>query len=140
MVEPEVLDELVRLLNDSTSPTVNTSMRLPGPLQQAAALAVKHLRLAGSTTELTSSALRQVLETAVMAEALEAHYEGNPGARPSLGDVAVALAHQDGSPLADDEEAIRAAAVVVAARHPDADADDVLLWVEAQRAAEPSAA
>lgn len=115
-------------------------MRLPGPLQQAAALAVKHLRLAGSTTELTSSALRQVLETAVMSAALEAQYEAHPHTRPSLGDVAVALAQQDGSPLADDEDAIRAAAEVVAARHPDADADDVLLWVEAQRAARPSAA
>ena len=100
MVELQVLDEINRLLDADGDTTVNTSMRLPATLRDAAALAVQHLGVAGSTTSLTAAALRRALETAVTEAALEAHFEQHPHARPSLAEVALALAAQDGSPLA----------------------------------------
>lgn len=103
------------------------------------ALAVEHLGIAGSATELTASALRQSLETVLMEAALDLHFEQHPDARPSLGDVAVALAQQDGFVLAEGPDEILRAALEVQDRHPAADADDVLLWVEAQRAARSAA-
>jgi hypothetical protein len=129
------IDEINRLLDEASEETVNTSMRLPAYLRDAAALAVTHLGVAASTTMLTSTALRQTLETAVMDAALQAHYAQHPDVRPTMADVALALAAQDGSPLAERPALIYAAADAVLARHPDADADDVLLWVEAQQAA-----
>ena len=84
---------------------------------------------------LTGAALRQALETAVMTAELEEHYRRHPNARPSLAEVALALAAQDGSPLADRPELLQRAAEEVVKRRPDADPDDVLLWAEAQQAA-----
>ena len=133
--ELAVLDEINRLLEADDGATVNTSMRLPAALRDAAALAVEHLGVASSTTTMTASALRQALETAVMTAALEAHYRDHPHARPSLVEVALALAAQDRSPLAHRRHTIERAADEVLARRPDADADDVLLWAEAQHAA-----
>lgn len=135
MAELEVLDEINRLLDADGEGTVNTSMRLPTALRDAAAVAVRHLGVADSTTSLTAAALRRLLETEVMKAALEAHFAQHPDARPSLAEVALALALQDGSPLADRPELIERAATQVVARHPHADADDVLLWAEAQQAA-----
>jgi hypothetical protein len=129
-----VLDRINDLLDAVDSATVNTSMRLPSALRDAAALAVERLGVASSTTTLTAAALRSALETVVMEAALEAHYAQHPSARPSLAEVALALAAQDGSPLAGRPGIIERAAVEVATRHPDADADDVLLWAEAQHA------
>ena len=128
------LDEINRLLDEASAETVNTSMRLPVHLRDAAALAVAHLGVATSTTVLTATALRQTIETAVMDAALRAHYAQHPEVRPTVAEVALALAAQDGSPLAERPALIHAAAAAVIARHPDADADDVLLWVEAQQA------
>lgn len=112
-------------------------MRLPSALRDAASLAVEHLGIAASTTTLTAAALRSALETAVMEAALESHYEQHPNARPSLAEVALALAAQDGSPLADRPDIIERAAADVTKGHPGADADDVLLWAEAQHAVGP---
>lgn len=134
MTDLAVLDQINHLLDATDASTVNTSMRLPATLRDAAALAVEHLGVASSTTTLTAGALRSALETAVMAAALEAHYRRYPDAKPSLAEVALALAAQDGSPLADRMDLIEGAAAEVSARHPDADADDVLLWAEAQQA------
>lgn len=122
------------LLDATDGGTVNTSMRLPSALRDAAALAVERLGVAASTTTLTAEALRSALETAVLEAALHAHYRRHPDARPTLSEVALALAAQDGSPLADRPDVIEAAAAEVVARHPGADADDVLLWAEAQQA------
>jgi len=133
----DVLDEINDLLDADDDSTVNTSMRLPSALRDAAALAVEHLGVAPSTTNLTVGALRSALETAVMAAALEAHYREHPDARPLLAEIAFALAAQDGSPLADRPDIIERAAADVVARHPAADADDVLLWAEAQQAVTP---
>ncbi len=128
------LDEINRLLDETPVETVNTSMRLPTNLRDAAALAVEHLGIASSTTVLTTLALRQTIETAVMSAALEAHYEQHPQARPTLAEIALALAVQQRSPLADMPDRVHAAAQAVLERHPDADAYDVLLWAEAQHA------
>jgi hypothetical protein len=135
MTALEVLDRINELLDAEDSSTVNTSMRLPTALRDAAALAVEHLAVAPSTTTLAAAALRSVLETAVMEAALQAHYRVHPEARPSLAEVALALAAQDGSPLAGRPDLIEQAAADVLARHPEADGDDVLLWAEAQQAA-----
>jgi len=129
------LDQIIELLESDNDATVNTSMRLPVALRDAAALAVEHLGIASSTTTLTASALRAVLETTVMESALEAHYRQHPHSRPSLAEVALALAGQDGSVLAHRRDIIEQAAADVTARRPNADADDVLLWAEAQAAA-----
>ena len=131
----DVLDRLNELLDSTDDTTVNTSMRLPAALRDAAALAVTELSIAPSTTTLTASALRHVLETAVMSAALDAHYELHPQARPSLVDVALALAAQDGAPLAARRDLLEQAGPQVLRRRPGADADDVLLWAEAQLAA-----
>lgn len=128
------LDEINRLLDTDDDATVNTSMRLPVALRDAAALAVERLGASPSTTTMTAMALRQALETLVMETALRLHYEQHPEARPSLAEVALALAAQDGSPLAERADLIEAAAGAVVVRHPDADGDDVLLWAEAQLA------
>jgi hypothetical protein len=79
----EVLDRLNDLLDSQDDSTVNTSMRLPAALRDAAALAVNRLGVAPSTTTLTAAALRCALETAVMAAALQAHYRQHPEARPT---------------------------------------------------------
>lgn len=135
MHDLSVLDRINALLDADDESTVNTSMRLPVALRDAAALAVDQLQVAASTTNLTATALRAALETAVMEAALEAHYAQHPGARPTLAEVAQALAAQDGSPLADQRQLLDQAATELLARHPEADADDVLLWAEAQQAA-----
>jgi hypothetical protein len=134
MEDLKVLDEINALLDAKDDSTVNTSMRLPTTLRDAAALAVERLGVAPSTTTLTATALRSALETAVMEVALKAHYQQHPAARPSLAEVALALAAQDSSPLANRPDIIERAAAEVQARRPDAEADDVLLWAEAQQA------
>lgn len=135
MDDLNVLDRINALLDADDEATVNTSMRLPVALRDAAALAVDQLQVAPSTTTLTATALRTALETAVMEAALEAHFAQHPTARPTLAEVAQALAAQDGSPLANQPQLLEQAAAEVLARHPEADADDVLLWAEAQQAA-----
>lgn len=135
VVDLDVLDQINDLLDADDDSTVNTSMRLPSVLRDAAALAVERLGVAPSTTTLTAGALRSALETAVMVAALEAHHEQHPDAQPTLAEIALALAAQDRSPLADRPEFIERAAADVVAHRPRADADDVLLWAEAQQAA-----
>ncbi len=122
------------LLDAPDGRTVGTSMRIPEALRDAAALAVEHLHVAPSTTALTAGALRSRLEAVVLQAALDSHYREHPKARPSLSDLAVAAAQLDGHPLASRPAVLRRAADAVVKSHPDADADDVLLWAEAQAA------
>jgi len=131
----KAIDQINQLLDSSDPGTANTSMRLPTALREAAAIAVRELGAAPSTTALTSDALRSMLEAIVMQAVLDAHYRDHPGARPSLGDLAVAAAEQDGHPLAGQPDLLRKAAEQVARNHPGADADDALLWAEATVAA-----
>ena len=127
----DTLDRISRLLERADDETVNTSMRLPAALREAAAIAVNELGVAASATTLTADALRVRLEAVVVEAALEAHYEQYPKARPSLAELAIAAAELDGNPLAKRPALIRRAAAAIVEQHPEADADDVLLWAEA---------
>lgn len=131
MIDTAALDSIVALLEAGGEETTNTSMRLPVALRDAAAIAVERLGVASSTTALTSHALRRSLEAIVARAALDAHYEAHPDARPSLAEVALAAAEQDGDPLVQEPERIRIAAADIVLVRPDADADDVLLWATA---------
>lgn len=129
-----MISRIGKLLDAEHDRTVGTSMRIPEALRDAAALAVEHLHVAPSATALTADALRGRIEALVLQAALDDHYRESPGTRPSLGDLAVAAAQLDGHPLAARPEVLRRAAAEIVASHPDADADDVLLWAEAQAA------
>ena len=131
MKRTAVIAKINSLLDAEDTGTVGTSMRLPPSLRDAAALAVGELGVARSTTALTEDALRSRLEAIVMQAALDEHFAAHPPARPSLADLAVAAAELDGHPLASRPEVLRHAAEAIVERHPDADADDVLLWAEA---------
>jgi hypothetical protein len=131
----EIIDRINKLLDIPDLETANTSMRIPTNLREAAALAVSELDAAPSTTVLTMNALRETLEAVVMQAVLDRHYERYPQARPSLAELAIAAAEMDGHPLAAQPELISRSAAEILQRHPDADADDVLLWAEARSAA-----
>lgn len=129
-----MIGRIGKLLDEQDERTVGTSMRIPEALRDAAALAVEHLHVAQSATALTADALRSRLEALVLQAALDDHYRENPKVRPSLGDLAVAAAELDDHPLAARPTVLRRAAKEIVKSHPDADADDVLLWAEAQAA------
>jgi hypothetical protein len=132
MQRGEVIDRLNELLDSTDPETVNTSMRIPVALREAAALAVRELEVAPSATILAANALRSLLEAIVMQAALDEHYEKYPETRPSLADLAIAAAELDRSPLAGRPDYIRQAAVEVVRTHPQAEPEDVLLWAEAR--------
>lgn len=121
------LKRLLDLLDATGEDTVNTSVRLPAGLRDAAALATA-MGLAGSATELTIRGLRDTLDAFAQRELLDAHYREYPAARPDLAEVALAAAEIDGNPLAERPELIRRAAEAVLALKADADPDDVLLY------------
>lgn len=133
MERAEAIDQINQLLDAPEGPTTNTSMRLPDNLRKAAALAVGVLDLAPSATTFTADALRAELEYAVFHAALEEIYREDPSLRPSLAELALALAEMDGSDLADDPAAIERAADAVVKWRPEADADDVLAWAAGAR-------
>lgn len=133
MVATEILDRISELLHSPDETTVNTSMRLPVSLREAAALATEYLGLAPSSTAYTVQLLRSDIEAALLAEALTAHYQEFPDDRPSLAEVSIAVAEIDGNPLAHHPDLIERAAIEILATHPQASPDDVLLWAEAQR-------
>ncbi|MGD0063549.1 MAG: hypothetical protein ABSB76_08915 [Streptosporangiaceae bacterium] len=135
MVDYRVIDRINELLDSTDDQTVNTSMRIPGALRDAAALAVTELDLAPSTTILTANALRMALEAAVVRAVLDRHYEEYPDARPTLAELAIVAAELDGHPLASSPELVEAAAAELQARHPAARPEDVLLWAEARTSA-----
>jgi hypothetical protein len=135
MTDYEVIDRINELLDSTDDQTVNTSMRIPAALRDAAALAVNELDLAPSTTVLTANALRAALEAVVMQAVLDRHYEEHPDARPTLADLAIAAAELDGHPLAGQPGLLRQSAAEVQQRHPEAGPEDVLLWAEARTSA-----
>jgi hypothetical protein len=135
MTDYQVIDRINELLDSTDDQTVNTSMRIPAALRDAAALAVNELDLAPSTTVLTANALRAALEAAVMQAVLDRHYEELPDARPTLADLAIAAAELDGHPLAGQPGLLRQSAAEVQQRHPEAGPEDVLLWAEARTSA-----
>lgn len=135
MNKEKAIERITQLLDSSDAETTNTSMRLPVALRDAAALAVRELDAAPSTTALASAALRAMLEATVMQAVLDSHYSEHPEVRPDLADLAIAAAELDGHPLGGHPELLRQAAKEIVWSHPNADADDVLLWAEARTAA-----
>ena len=135
MRNEEAIEQITRLLDSSEVETTNTSMRLPVALRDAATVAVRELGIAPSTTALTATALRAMLEAVVMQAVLDAHYEQHPQTRPGLAELAIAAAELDGHPLAGRTGLLREAAAEITRTHPNADADDVLLWAEARASA-----
>ena len=133
MAKDEILDRISALLHSPDDTTVNTSMRLPVTLREAAALATEHLGVAPSTTTYTAQLLRSDIEASLLAAVLEAHYEIVPSDRPSLAEITLGVAEIDGNPLAFRPDLIARAAEQIVATHPQATPDDVLLWAEAQR-------
>lgn len=130
MENAEAIVQIRQLLGSDMTETSNTSMRIPTALRDAAALAAKELGIAPSATALTTAALRAALEASIMQAALDKHYEQYPELRPDLGDLAIAAAHLDGNPLAEQPDLIRQAAEEISARHPSPEPEDVLLWAE----------
>ncbi len=127
------LQKLLDLLALGDDITTNTSMRVPVNLRDAAAVAVAELGAAQSITSLTVAGMRRSLEQIAFETGLELMYDNDPTLRPSLGEVAVALAEQLGSPFTSQPEMLERSAQELMARHPDADAYDVLLWAEARQ-------
>ncbi len=132
MATEEAIDRINELLDSTDPETVNTSMRIPKALREAASLAVSELDVAPSATVLAANALRMFLEGTVALAALELHFEQYPEARPTLADLALVAAEWDGSPLAQRPELLRRYAEEIVQRHPDAEPEDVLLWAEAR--------
>lgn len=129
---PDPIERTSQLLDSPVHDTANTSMRIQTTLRDAAAIAVDELAVAPSSTALTADALRTMLEAIVMQAALDRHYQLHPQIRPDLGDLAVAAAVIDRHPLAGTPHLVRQAALEIVARHPDATAQEVLLWAEAR--------
>lgn len=121
------LSRLLDLLDSSDEETVGTSMRLPANLRDAAAVAAE-MGLAASATDLTVQGLRNVLEAFANLAVLEEHYQQYPEARPSLAEVALAGAQQDGHWLAERPELIDRAAKEIVDVFDDPSPDDVLIY------------
>ncbi len=123
------LTRLLDLLDDlhGQTETMNTSVRVPVALRDAAAVAVD-LGLASSATELTVRGMRDALEAVVQVAVLEAHYVQHPQARPSLAELAQAAALLDDHPLAGRPELIERAAREVVLHKQSPTPDDVLLF------------
>ena len=128
------LRRLVELLDEVGDETVNTSVRLPVRLRDAAAVAAE-MGLASSTSELTVRGLQDTLEAFTQRAVLDAHYRAHPEARPDLAEVALAAAEIDGNPLAAQPELIRRAAQEIRAIKDDPAPDDVLLYAAGLAAA-----
>ncbi len=128
------LERLLDLLDGTPADTVGTSVRLPGNLRDAAVLATE-LGLVASTTELTVRGLRDALEAFAQRAVLDAHYRTDPGARPTLAEIALAAAEVDGNPLAAKPDLVRRAAGEVGLVKDNAGPDDVLLYAAGLAAA-----
>jgi len=100
MASDQILERISALLASQDDSTVNTSMRLPAKLREAAALATEHLGVAPSTTAYTAQLLRSDIEASLLAAVLAAHYQAEPSDRPSLAEIALGVAEIDGNPLA----------------------------------------
>ena len=132
MTKEEAIDRINELLDSTDPETVNTSMRIPKALREAAALAVSELGVAPSATVMAANALRMFLEGTVVLAALDLHFEQYPEARPSLGELAIGLAEIEGSPLAQQPDLLHRSAAEIQGSHPQAEPQDVLLWAEAR--------
>lgn len=122
-----MLDTLLDALESDAAETRVTSVRQPRALATAIAAAVE-LGWAPTGNEGLNAAVRASLEAFARAQGLEEHLSRHPHLRPSLAEVALAVAELDHHPLAEEPKLIARAAREVVRVRPDADADDVLLW------------
>jgi hypothetical protein len=123
----ERLEDLLDLLDSETDEKIGTSIRLPANLRRAATIA-SEMGLAVSMTELTVRGLRDVLEGFAQLQALEAHYQEHPQARPTLAELALAAAELDANPLAGRPDLIERAASEIGSVKDDPTSEDVLLY------------
>jgi len=126
------LDDLMAALDDTDGQSTVSSVRQPAALRRALAVAVE-LGLVSNANEAQTDGLRAHLEALALRAGLEAHYAEHPQLRPSLAEVALALAELEHSALLQEPGLIAQAAVEVVQVRADADADDVLLWAEGLR-------
>jgi hypothetical protein len=132
MNQSAALDQIASLLLADQTQTVNTSMRIPVNLRNAAMIATDELNLAPSTTTLTVDGLRQQLRALLIRGALDEHYTNYPDSRPSLTELAQAEADLTNHRLRDQPDVIAQAAqdIVSVQQHPSP--TDVLVWADAQ--------
>ncbi|MCL2092049.1 MAG: hypothetical protein FWH11_12775 [Micrococcales bacterium] len=131
----QAIDRVIELLEEPTSDSSVTSVRIHSNIKQAQDLAREHLGLTEPMGDLVEQGIAEALRGLVFRSGLEAYLARHPQSRPTLADVAFALAEQDRDPLTELGRAVfqRAAEQIVADR-PDASPDDVIIWVHAQEA------
>ena len=128
----DLISALVDALAREDDSTAVTSIRQGRSLREAAKLAVD-LGWASTANDGVNRALREQLEAFALRVALDHHLSEHPEARPGLGEIALALAELEHSPLADQPDLVRRAADEIVAVKPDADAEDVLVWALARQ-------
>ncbi len=133
------LDDLIKALDDDSAGTTTSSVRQTIGLRRAVAEAVS-MGLAESANDLTNEALRGVLDAFAQRQALEQIYAERPELRPTLAEVAAALAVIDRSPLVDRPDLLARAEQELAAWRPGAGAEDVLVWATSLLAHEAASA
>lgn len=132
----QVVDRIIELLDEPVSGSSVTSVRIHSNVKQAQDLAREHLGLTDPMSDLVEQGIRDKLNALVFHAGLEAYFARYPQSRPTLGEVALAMAQQDGDPLATrlDLAAFQQAAEQVVQHRPDASPEDVILWLHAQEA------
>jgi len=115
---------------DQERESVVTSVRVPQGLRHAAKV-LQEAGLISSWSDLLVQGARDRLEAIAHRAGLGAHYTDHPELRPSVAEVALALARMDESNLADQPELVEQAATELTAVRPDATADDVLTYATA---------
>jgi hypothetical protein len=124
--------EVARALEglDEERESVVTSVRVPLGLRRAATI-LQEAGLVSSWNELLVQGARDRLEAITHRAGLDAHYANHPRLRPTLAEVALALARMDANDLADQPEVIEQAAAELTAVRPEATGDDVLTYATA---------
>ncbi|MCL2423987.1 MAG: hypothetical protein FWD11_08890, partial [Micrococcales bacterium] len=100
MSAEQVLDQIIRLLEEPATESSVTSVRIRSNVKQAQDLAREHLGLTEPMSDVVEQGIRDALRALVFRSGLEAYLARHPQSRPTLGDVAFALAEQDRDPLA----------------------------------------
>ena len=130
MQKTSALDRIAELLRADQSQTVNTSMRIPVALRDAASIATDELKMAQSTTVMTVEAIRHQLRSLLMRASLDEHYDNHPGSRPTLAELAQAEADLSNHRLKNQSDLITRAAqdITKVMQHPSP--SDVLIWAD----------
>ncbi|MCL2467977.1 MAG: hypothetical protein FWF02_09605 [Micrococcales bacterium] len=131
----QVIDRIAELLDEPGSESSVTSVRIRSNLRAAQDLAREHLGLTEPIGQLVEQGIAQALRGVVFRAGLQAYFARYPESRPSLGQVAFALAEQEADPLCRlGPQVFEQAAAQIVADHADASPEDVIVWVHAQEA------